>query len=248
MISMNRTGWILTAVSAGIFLLPGSAWAMHISEGILPAPWALFWLVLSLPFIAWGLSQIKKRSAQYPGFKALVAMVGAAIFIISCMPIPVPSAGTCAHPCGTGLGAILIGPGPTIVVASISLLFQALFLAHGGLTTLGADVMSMGVGGALAGYWSFRLIRKTGGSFFVAAFAAGMVGDWATYGMTSLELASALHGETAFGAMFLAIVIAFIPTQIPLGILEGFLSAGAYRFIRLRRPELLAWLTERGGP
>ena len=39
--------------------------------------------------------------------------------------------------------------------------------------------------------------------------------------------------------MFLAIIVAFIPTQLPLGILEGFLTAGAYRFVRSRRPELL---------
>jgi cobalt/nickel transport system permease protein len=218
---------------------PAKAQAMHISEGILPAPWAGFWFVLSIPFIIWGLADIKKRAAKNPGFKAMVAMVGAAIFIISCMPIPVPTAGTCSHPCGTGLGAILIGPGPTIVVASIGLLLQALFLAHGGLTTFGADVMSMGVGGALAGYWIFRLLRKIGLSFFIAAFAAGLLSNWVTYSMTSLELAWALHGQTAFADMFMAIIIAFIPTQIPLGIIEGFLSAGAFGFIKSRRPELL---------
>ena len=148
---------------------------MHISEGILPLPWAGLWFVLAIPFIIWGLRDIKKRTAKNPGFKAMAAMVGAAIFIISCMPIPIPTAGTCSHPCGTGLGAILIGPGPTIVVASIGLLLQALFLAHGGLTTFGADVMSMGVGGALAGYWIFKLFRKIGLNFLVAAFAAGLI-------------------------------------------------------------------------
>ncbi|MCK5173229.1 MAG: energy-coupling factor ABC transporter permease [Planctomycetes bacterium] len=223
-----------------ICFLPDKAQAMHISEGILPASWAGFWFVLSIPFIIWGLADIKKRAAMNPGFKAMTAMVGAAIFIISCMPIPVPTAGTCSHPCGTGLGAILIGPGPTIVVASIGLLLQALFLAHGGLTTFGADVMSMGVGGALSGYLIFKLFRKMGLSFFIAAFAAGLISDWVTYSITSLELACALHGDVAFWDMFLAIIIAFIPTQIPLGIIEGFLSAGAFGFIKSRRPELLS--------
>jgi hypothetical protein len=32
---------------------------------------------------------------------------------------------------------------------------------------------------------------------------------------------------------------AFVPTQLPLGIAEGFVTAAAYRFILLRRPELL---------
>ena len=111
----------------------------------------------------------------------LVAMTGAAIFVISCMPIPVPFAGTCSHPCGTGLGALLIGPAATVVVASIALLFQALFLAHGGLTTLGANVVSMGVVGAFSAYGLFQLLRKARVPVFPAALAAGVISDWATY-------------------------------------------------------------------
>lgn len=225
--------------SAAIMLLPSGAYAMHISEGILPPGWAALWYLIAAPFLWWGIRDVRKKSASDPKFKILVAMVGAAVFIISCMPIPVPTAGTCSHPCGTGLGAIIIGPGPTIVVASIALLLQALFLAHGGLTTLGADIVSMGIGGALSGYFIFVLLRRFKLNYFACAFAAGLVSDWVTYGITSTALAAALHGDGEFLKMFLAIIIAFVPTQLPLGILEGFLSAGAYRFVKARRPELL---------
>ena len=212
---------------------------MHISEGILPPGWAALWYLVAAPFLWWGLRDVKKKSAAEPKFKILVAMVGAAVFIVSCMPIPVPTAGTCSHPCGTGLGAIIIGPGPTIVVASIALLLQALFLAHGGITTLGADIVSMGVGGALSGYFMFVCLRRLKLNTFVCAFAAGMISDWVTYTITSTALAAAPRGDGDFFKMFLAIIIAFIPTQLPLGILEGFLSAGAYRFVQSRRPDLL---------
>ncbi len=216
----------------------GEAFAMHISEGILPIQWAGLWFVVAIPFIAWGLRDIKKRAEADAKYKALVGMVGAAIFIISCMPVPV--AGSCSHPCGTGLGAILIGPGATIVVASIALLLQGLFLAHGGLSTLGADIVSMGVAGALAGYWVFRGFRKLGFSFVVAAFAAGMISDWAAYSVTSLELAAGLGESGNVWQMFAGLLIAFMPTQIPLGVFEGFLAAGDYKFIKSRRPEMLA--------
>ena len=225
--------------TAGLMLLPTGAYAMHISEGILPPSWAALWYLAAAPFLWWGIRDIKRKSDAQPKFKILVAMVGAAVFIISCMPIPVPTAGTCSHPCGTGLGAIIIGPGPTIVVSSIALLLQALFLAHGGITTLGANVVSMGVGGALSGYFVFVCLRRLKLNAFACAFAAGIISDWVTYAMTSTALATALHGDGEFFNMFLAIVIAFIPTQLPLGILEGFLSAGAYRFVKSRRPELL---------
>jgi cobalt/nickel transport system permease protein len=54
-----------------------------------------------------------------------------------------------------------------------------------------------------------------------------------------LELASALADPANFLKMFGTILLAFVPTQVPLGILEGFISAGAYSFILSRRPDLV---------
>ena len=191
------------------------------------------------PSSLWGLRDLRRRSEELPYFKPLVGLVGAAVFLISCMPIPVPTAGTCSHPCGTGLAAILIGPGLTVVVASIALTLQALFLAHGGLTTLGANIVSMGVAGAYVGYGAYWIIRRLGLPWVMAAFLAGLLSDWATYAMTSVELAAALHGGGSFSAMFSLILIAFVPTQLPLGIFEGILCVGALKFVRSRKPELL---------
>jgi cobalt/nickel transport system permease protein len=212
---------------------------MHITEGILPAPWAGLWFLVALPFLVWGLRTINRRRAADPAWLPLVALVGSAVFVVSCMPVPVPWSGTCSHPCGTGLGALLIGPGPTVVVASIALVFQATFLAHGGLTTLGANIVSMGVVGAYAAFGTFHLLGKLRVPVFFAAMAAGLVCDWATYAMTSFELSSALHRDGSLGTMFLAILVAFIPTQVPLGIAEAIVTARAHRFIQVRRPELL---------
>lgn len=228
------------AISGGALILsPAPASAMHISEGILPAHWALLWFAAAIPFIALGLRELRRRSDEFPYFKPLVGLVGAAVFLISCMPIPVPTAGTCSHPSGTGLAAILIGPGLTVVIASIALTLQALFLAHGGLTTLGANIVSMGVAGAYVGYGAYWIVRRLGLPWVMAAFLAGLLSDWATYAMTSVELAAALHGGESFSAMLSMILVAFIPTQLPLGIFEGILCVGALKFVRSRKPELL---------
>jgi cobalt/nickel transport system permease protein len=239
----------IAALAAGglYFLLPAPAHAMHISEGILPAPWAIFWFVLSAPFVLWGLHRIKTRSQIQPQYKPFVALVGAAVFIISCMPIPVPVAGTCSHPVGIGLAAILIGPRAAVVLASVALTFQALFLAHGGLTTLGANIFSMGVAGAFIGYGFFWIARRLGANFLVAAFLAGLFADWATYAATAVILAGALHHSGEFVAMAKVILVAFVPTQVPLGVLEGVISAVAYRFVILRRPLLLRASMKPGG-
>lgn len=227
------------AITGVLTALPARAFAMHISEGILPASWATLWYAVAIPFVALGLRELQRRSEEFPYFKPLVGLVGAAVFLISCMPIPVPSAGTCSHPAGTGIAAILIGPGLTVVVASIALTLQALFLAHGGLTTLGANIVSMGVAGAYVGYGVYWIVRRLGLPWIMAAFLAGLLSDWATYAMTSFELAAALHGGGSFSAMFSLILLAFVPTQLPLGILEGIICAGALKFVRSRKPELL---------
>ena len=236
----SRRSITVIIVFMSLLVLPDvPAFAMHISEGILPARWAILWFAVSAPFLFLGLRELHLRGLRNLHLKPMVGLVGAAVFIISCMPIPVPTAGSCSHPCGTGIAAIFIGPLLTVVVTSVALVLQALFLAHGGLTTLGANIASMGVAGAFTGYVSFILVRRLSGSWWIAAFLAGLLSDWATYSVTSLQLAAALHGNAPFGKFFLTVLLAFVPTQVPLGIVEGFLCVGAYRFILTRRPELL---------
>lgn len=240
----SHKAFLILTVPAMVALGSRSAFAMHVSEGILPLPWALLWFMISIPFIALGLRNLRIRSESEPHLKALVGLVGAGVFVISCMPIPVPTAGTCSHPCGTGMAAILIGPWLSTVVAGVALLLQALFLAHGGLTTLGANIFAMGVVGSFAGYGAFIVSRRLGASAFVAAFMAGVFADWGTYAATSFTLATALHADGSMWSMFVGILLAFVPTQLPLGIVEGLISAGAYTFVRSRRPEFVGMLAK----
>jgi len=239
---MNKKYTIYAMLLLAAVALPSTASAMHISEGVLPPQWAGLWFIVALPFVAWGLRDLRIKSQRDPSFKLMVGLVGSAVFVISCMPIPVPTAGTCSHPCGTGMAAILIGPTLTVVVSSIALLLQALFLSHGGLTTLGGNIMSMGIVGAFSGWAVFRITRKLGMPVWGAAFLCGVVSDWATYATTSFELASALHGTNSFLHMFTAIGVSFMPTQIPLGLFEGVITAGVYQFIMARRPEVVEGL------
>lgn len=222
-----------------LFIFTQPAYAMHISEGILPLKWAGLWYLVAIPFLIKGIFDIRKKTNSTQSFKPLLGLMGALIFVISCMPVPVPTAGTCSHPAGTGISAILIGPIMSIFVTSIALFIQALFLAHGGITTWGADIVSMGIAGSFAGYIIFKILRKFKLPLFVCGFAAGLLADWATYIATSFELASALHGSKSIFSLFYAILIAFIPTQLPLGILEGFLTGGMIVFVHKRRPDIL---------
>jgi cobalt/nickel transport system permease protein len=231
---------ILLAALLPVILLPSYAVAMHISEGILPFSWALFWFIASAPFLALGLRTLARRSEADLSSKPLVGMVAAAVFVISCMPVPVPMAGTCSHPCGTGLAAILLGPTLGVVVAAVALLIQALFLSHGGLSTWGANLFSMGVLGSFGGYLVFRGLRLCRVNLIVAAFMAGVAADWATYAGTALIMAAGIRGASPFWPLAGKITLAFVPTQLPLGGIEGVMTAGMISLLRKKRPDLLA--------
>lgn len=233
---------IQLAVLIGLMFFASPAHAMHLSEGILPIKWAVIWYLVALPFVAYGIYKVKNISKEDITIKPMLGMMGAAVFIISCMPVPVPTAGTCSHPCGTGMAAILIGPVLSTFVASIALLIQALFLAHGGITTWGADIVSMGIVGSFSAYLTFKGLRRIGVGLVPAAFVGGVISDWATYTTTSFELATALQGKESFLNLFSTILIAFIPTQLPLGILEGAMTAGMLAFVMKRKPEILETL------
>ena len=237
--SAGKPGLILLLLSLCPLLTPSDAHAMHIAEGILPFGWAALWFALSLPFVGYGLYRLRKISEADLSFKPLVGLMTAVVFIISLMPVPVPTAGTCSHPCGTAISGILLGPAISVLITAAALLIQALFLAHGGLSTWGADIVSMGVVGSFAGYGMFKIARVMKVNLMVAGFMAGLIADWATYLTTSLELASGVRGDSPFLPLFWKIVVAFIPTQLPLGILEGAMTAGMIGLLSRKRPDLL---------
>jgi len=215
------------------------AFAMHISEGILPFSWALLWSLAAVPFVALGVKRLNFLAREDLSLKPLVGLLAAVVFIVSCMPVPVPTAGTCSHPCGTGVAAILVGPLVSVVIAGVSLLIQALFLAHGGLSTLGANTFAMGVVGSLAGWLAFRGARRMGGSLALSGFLAGLLADWGTYAATSLILSLGIRGEAPLWPLFTKVLLAFMPTQLPLGILEGLVTAGMVTLLYKKRPDLL---------
>lgn len=238
---MHRT-FLRTAggFASALLLLPESAFAMHISEGILPLSWSLFWTVAAAPFLALGLKKLKQQTAADLSAKPLAGMVAAVVFVISCMPVPVPLVGTCSHPCGTGLAAVLLGPAMGVVTAAVALLIQALLLAHGGLSTWGANVFTMGVMGSFCGYAAFKAVRACGGGPVIAAFAAGLIADWATYAGTAMIMAAGIKGSAPFWPLAGKIGLAFVPTQLPLGIVEGIVTAGMVSLLIRKRPDLLA--------
>ncbi|SUA97631.1 CbiM protein [Paenibacillus thiaminolyticus] len=227
---------VLVAVIYFAITNPQTAHAMHIMEGFLPPTWSILWSLAFIPFLIAGLFRIRKLVAADPHNKLLLALCGAFIFVLSALKIPSVT-GSCSHPTGVGLATVLFGPLVVSVFGAIVLLFQALLLAHGGITTLGANAVSMAVVGPIVGFLVYRLARKMGCRQGLAIFLCAFIADLATYLVTSVQL-GIVFPDPASGMMasifkFMAI---FCTTQVPIAIAEGLLTTMMYNLIQKNLP------------
>jgi cobalt/nickel transport system permease protein len=208
-------------------------------EGFLPLYWCVFWYVISLPVVAYGAYKMSKIMKANRDVLPLLAVSGAFIFVLSSLKMPSVT-GSCSHPTGTGMGAILFGPWITSVMSMIVLIYQAIFLAHGGLTTLGANTFSMGIAGPIMGYLVYKGAMKWGVNMYIAVFLAALIADWATYIVTSIELALAFPAASGgVLASFEAFLAVFAVTQIPLAMVEGAVTALMFKYIVQLRSDVL---------
>ncbi|ACD22858.1 MULTISPECIES: energy-coupling factor ABC transporter permease [Clostridium] len=214
----------IAIIFALLFGITPAVNAMHIMEGYLPVKYCVSWGIISLPFLIAGFFSIKKTLREDRKSLVILAMSGAFIFVISSLKIPSVT-GSCSHMTGTGLGAILFGPFAVGILGIIVLIFQAILLAHGGITTLGANTFSMSIAGPILSYIIYILCKKLKVNKKLGIFLAASLGDLFTYSITSLQLAIAYPSpDGGIGASAIKFLGVFAPTQIPLAIVEGILT------------------------
>ena len=160
---------------------------MHIMEGFLDPIWCVVWFIIAAPFVFLGAKKIIELIREHPEHKMTIALAGAFIFLLSSLKLPSVT-GSSSHPTGTGFSVVLYGVCATSFLATIVLIFQALLLAHGGLTTLGANVLSMGIAGPAVGLGVWRLCRKATSNIPVCLFFATLAADLFTYVVTALQM------------------------------------------------------------
>jgi cobalt/nickel transport system permease protein len=198
--------------------------AMHIMEGFLPGRYCLLWYLLCIPFWAKGVYDLTRLVQEKRNTMLLLGGAGGFCFVLSSLKIPSVS-GSCSHPTGVGLGAILFGPWIMSVIGTIVLIFQALLLAHGGITTLGANAMSMAIIGSFSAWGIYKGLKQVGAPMWLAVFLAAALGDLLTYTVTAFQLAWAFPDPVSgFAGSLTKFMGIFAVTQIPLAISEGLLT------------------------
>jgi len=212
---------------------------MHIMEGYLEPVWCLVWFIVMIPFFYVGVVKLRQILRDHPDQKMIVALSGAFIFLISSLKLPSVT-GSSAHPTGTGIAVVFYGVGVCAVLSTIVLVFQALLIAHGGFTTLGANCVSMGIIGPLVGLLIWKILRRSGTGVFISMVAAAAVADFMTYVVTALQMT--LNVVTANNASFVNAFVDFMSvyavTQIPLAIIEGLILGMFAQYLSTTRPDV----------
>jgi cobalt/nickel transport system permease protein len=201
---------------------------LHVSEGFLPWQHAAFWTVVSLPFGWDSLRAVKRRIAEGPEARLHLAAATGFLFVLTALKLP-SFGGTCSHAVGVAFGALLLGPRVMTALGVLVLLFQALLVAHGGITSLGAIVFALGV----AGPWVAWMIARGTNPPNWRVFLAGFTSSLATYAVTSLELAAAFpDATTGILGSFSRFAGLFALTQVPIGVVEGIVTFSMLSVVR----------------
>lgn len=226
---MKRKLFLLGLV---ILLALEPALAMHIMEGYMPLGWCIFWYVVSIPFLYVSYRHIRQLIGREPRQRITFALNTAFVFVLSALKLPSVT-GSSSHLTGTTLGTITSGAMSMPLVGLVVLIFQALILAHGGISTLGANVFSLAIVGPLAAIGVYKLMQQLSAVDWLSVGVAAFVGSMATYVTTSVQLAvvypDAIGGVVASFVKFMSI---FAITQLPLSLVEAVLTVVVIRLIR----------------
>ena len=205
---------------------------MHIPDGYIPLAQCVIYYVITILALYLSLRWAKKNLDEK--MVPLMAVLAAGIFAIMSLNIPIPW-GTSGHMVGGALVAIIFcAPEAAVIIFTLVLLVQALFFGDGGITTLGANVLNMGIIGGLVGLYSFKaLIRPIGR--IPAVFIASWLSIFLAAEMAAVELWLAGTFPLTTGLLLMGIYHSII------GVMEGILTVVVILALEKTRPDLLAW-------
>ena len=212
---------------------------MHLAEGVLPLGQGLAWSAAAAPAVYWSLRGEQRTRRDTPSSSIVMAGATSLLFAGTLLPLPVPVVGATSHICLTPVLALVVGVRRIVWPTFFVLLLQAVFFAHGGLTTLGVNTLTLGLLGPLVTVGLRALLQRLGvDGALLLALACG-AGSLSVYVADAAVLAVALSDAAAPATTFGAVLIGFAPVQVPLAVLEAVASVGIVRLLATRRPDLL---------
>jgi cobalt/nickel transport system permease protein len=207
---------------------------MHIPDGFLSNDVAAAVAIPAVAAVAYGLrrAEVELDDRRVP----LLGVTAAFVFAAQMLNFPV-AGGTSGHFLGAALAAILLGPWLACVVMSVVLVTQSFVFADGGVTALGANVLNMGVIGALlvGGLMlAARAVLPRSRGVLLGVSAAGA---WLAVmaGATAAALELAISGTVPLGT----VLPAMLGVHALIGIGEGVITAAAVSAVLTSRSDLI---------
>ncbi|WP_027368120.1 cobalt transporter CbiM [Desulfocurvibacter africanus] len=197
---------------------------MHISEGILSAP-----VLASGAALAAGMTVIGLRRLD-PARMVRVGLLASAFYVASLVHVPIGPGN--AHLVLNGLLGLLLGwvAVPAILTA---LLLQAVMFQFGGLTVLGVNTVIMAMPAVVCHYAFGPLVKRTGRTAALGAFAAGALAVLLSGTLVAIFLIFS-------GEQFLQAAWVILAAHVPIMLIEGLLTMFLVAFFKRAKPELLA--------
>src|SRR3954453_7090611 len=207
---------------------------MHIPDGFLTTEVAVACAVPAVVCVGIGLkrAEVDLDERRVP----LLGVTAAFIFAAQMLNFPV-AGGTSGHFLGAALAAILLGPWLACLVMAVVLGVQAFVFADGGITALGANVLNMGVVGALLVGGLMLLARGVIGRGRTERLTISGVGPWLAVmaGATATTFELALSGTVPLGT----VLPAMLGVHMLIGIGEAVVTVAAVSAVLATRPDLL---------
>lgn len=202
---------------------------MHIAEGYLPLSHCMLWGAACLPSLAGAARRLK--GAEVREHRMQLAAAGGMMLLLTALKLP-SVAGSSSHATGVAVAAILFGPRLVSALALCVLVLQALLMAHGGITTLGANLFSLGVCGPLAAYGCYHAMRRLQVSPAASAAVAAALSSVAVYAVAAFQMAAAYPDPSSgIPGSMLRFLAVFAWTQVPIAVAEGLLTGAVFRLL-----------------
>lgn len=204
---------------------------MHIPDAFMPIYQGAIYWVIALVFVFLAVRWAKNEMSEEK--LPLVAVLAAAIFAIQSFNLPV-SMGTSGHLVGGALAAIILGsPFAAVFILTMVLIVQGVLFGDGGITTMGANIINMGVIGGFVGFYSYKGIKAATRSMPVSAFIAA----WLACLIPALACAVEMFIAGTFPLMEGLVAMGIYHAII--GVIEGVITVAAIYLITNVRPDLV---------
>jgi cobalt/nickel transport system permease protein len=212
---------------------------MHIPDGVLSPDVAAACAVPAIGAVGYGLRRASREldERRVP----LLGVTAAFVFAAQMLNFPV-AGGTSGHFLGAALAAILLGPWIACLVMSVVLVTQSFVFADGGVTALGANILNMGVIGALLVGGLMLLARRVlpnrRGVFLAVAGAGAWLAVVAGSVACSFELAAS--GTVPLGT----VLPAMLGVHVLIGAGEAVITVAAVSAVLSTRPDVVRALPQ----